>query len=430
MEYKKEKWEIQYEKYQNGGLDKAFEELETKKSNKEIDIKEYVKQEKQLNKIKDNLPMVGHLVENRAELLDLKNEIENEILLRRDEKIRDQESKLAKTEMKKLDVEMENLLKNIDATKEKLKDKTLSESDREALKEQLSKDESGLKQNKEKYSELNRKRSENSKDERTSDISKMDKDDLKTNYRAICMKLSRNNFFGKRLIKGYNIENIKEEDKNINWTSRKYDIDVKKLVANRENAKKLQELKETSKSEIVNENDDKQIQEQIGKNVRKIMDEQEEKSLVKADEFAQKHPRLAKIRDFFTNMKNKIFTKDDGGDIEEKEEKEEKKTEENKTEKKEENKRVDKHKSFVNRLKDMNEYDIVDIAEKGYQGLENEKMNEAKKKLQEAKIKSAEESKAKYEQGFNDYYKSHGINKTKTDNTNYMSPSTKDNDAR
>ena len=43
MGYKKEKWEIQYEKYQNGGLDKAFEELETKKSNKEIDIKEYVR---------------------------------------------------------------------------------------------------------------------------------------------------------------------------------------------------------------------------------------------------------------------------------------------------------------------------------------------------------------------------------------------------
>ena len=45
-------------------------------------------------------------------------------------------------------------------------------------------------------------------------------------------------------------------------------------------------------------------------------------------------------------------------------------------------------------------------------------------------MKSAEESKAKYEQKFNEYYKSHNINKTKTDNTNYLDSSINHGDGR
>ena len=47
-----------------------------------------------------------------------------------------------------------------------------------------------------------------------------------------------------------------------------------------------------------------------------------------------------------------------------------------------------------------------------------------------ANIKSAKASKDKYEQGLNDYYKNHGINKTKVDNTNYIDLSKNDDDAR
>ena len=71
-------------------------------------------------------------------------------------------------------------------------------------------------------------------------------------------------------------------------------------------------------------------------------------------------------------------------------------------------------------LKDMDQYEIFDVAEKGMDGIKEDRMSEAKKKLMENKQKSAEESKAKYEQGLNDYYKSHNINKTKVDNTDYI----------
>ena len=90
---KKEKWEIQFENYQNGGLDQKKEELKAKHENEEIDIKTYMKEQKRLEKIKTNLPKVEHLVELREELKDLKKEIENELILRANEseKVKDAE---------------------------------------------------------------------------------------------------------------------------------------------------------------------------------------------------------------------------------------------------------------------------------------------------------------------------------------------------
>ena len=81
-------------------------------------------------------------------------------------------------------------------------------------------------------------------------------------------------------------------------------------------------------------------------------------------------------------------------------------------------------------LNDMNQYEISDVAEKGMDGIKEDRMSEAKKRLMENKQKSAKASKDKYEQGLNDYYKNHGINKTKVDNTNYIDLSKNDDDAR
>lgn len=89
-----------------------------------------------------------------------------------------------------------------------------------------------------------------------------------------------------------------------------------------------------------------------------------------------------------------------------------------------------KHNDFIKRLNDMNQYEISDVAEKGMDGIKEDRMSEAKKRLMENKQKSAKASKDKYEQGLNDYYKNHGINKTKVDNTNYIDLSKNDDDAR
>ena len=54
----------------------------------------------------------------------------------------------------------------------------------------------------------------------------------------------------------------------------------------------------------------------------------------------------------------------------------------------------------------------------------------SRERIQKLVDKSAKASKDKYEQGLNDYYKNHGINKTKVDNTNYIDLSKNDDDAR
>lgn len=89
--------------------------------------------------------------------------------------------------------------------------------------------------------------------------------------------------------------------------------------------------------------------------------------MVVVSEFEQKHPRLAKIKNFFVNIKNKITNN--------KEEKE----------KKEEKEPVDKHKDFVRRLKDLDGYDISEVAEKGMAGVRDDRMSEAKERLAENK---------------------------------------------
>lgn len=434
MEDKKEKWEIQFENYQNGGLDKELEELKAKHDNKEIDIKKYMKEQKRIDKIKTNLSKVEHLVELRGELKELKNEIEKELVLRENESKQSKEAKQINNKMEQLDKENEVLMPKIEETKKQLKDKNLSEQDREKLENQLKKDEAKLKANNDKYLELNNKNRNQEKTERTDEISKISSKDLKTNYKKVCMKLSRNNFFARRLLKGYDIESVKEEDKNIDWESRKYKIDMKKLIAKGKEAEKMKELREAARVENLKQ---KTTEEEIGENVQKIMKDKgdtsqaidkEELAMVEVSEFEKKHPRLAKIKNFLSNIKNKIFNKDVNEEI-----KDEEKVDSQTETKAEAKENIDKseekvttntpHRNFVNRLKDMNEYDVAEVADKGIDGIKDERMIEARKRLQEAKMKSAEGSKAKYEQKFNEYYKSHNINKTKTDNTNYLDSS-------
>lgn len=170
------------------------------------------------------------------------------------------------------------------------------------------------------------------------------------------------------------------------------------------------------------------------------MKDKESTELIEVSEFERKHPRLAKIAKFFSNIKNKISNKKENDvqvDTDEQKKNDEAENNGQKIEEQQENnlqkeKEVpkNKHNDFIKRLNDMNQYEISDVAEKGMDGIKEDRMSEAKKRLMENKQKSAKASKDKYEQGLNDYYKNHGINKTKVDNTNYIDLSKNDDDAR
>ena len=389
MKDKKEKWEIQFEEYQNGGLDKKLEELKTKYDNKEIDIKTYMKEQKRVDKIKANLPKIEHLAELREELKDLRNEIENEVLLRAIENKKHME-------MEKLDTVKDDLMLKVQETEQKLKQPGLDDKDKKFYEVELTNYKRELRNNNNRYIKLSSEIKP-----RASQISKMSEQDLKQNYRKICMKLSRNNFFAKRLIKGYNIESIKEEDKNIDWSSGKYSIDMKKLVAKGKEAEKMKALKEANKKP------DKALEAQSEQDSGKAIHESGDKTDTKKDEmvvvseFEQKHPRLAKIKNFLANIKNKIinYKEELKEELKEEPKKEQKGDEVDKIEgkeKKEEKAPVNKHKDFVRRLKDMYGYDIAEVAEKGMDGVRDERMSNAKKRLEENKRRVEEYEEIKH----------------------------------
>ena len=427
MGYKKEKWEIQFEEYQNGGLDKNLEEVKAKYNNKEIDAKQYIKEQKRIEKIKNNLSKVENLVKFRYELNDLKSMLEDELINRYGQAKSIVNSKEIDKKIEESDKKNEELLTRIDEIKAKLKNKNLTKNEIENLQKGLKENEKKLDANNKEFLELNARRNNNKQSSieqaNGQQFSMLKSDDLKKEYSKVCMKLSRNNFFAKRLLKGYDIESIKIEDKNIDWEAKKYTINAKQI-------EKIKKLKEAAKE---------------------IMKDKESTALIEVSEFERKHPRLAKIAKFFSNIKNKISNKkendvqvdtDEQKKNDEAENNEQKKNDEaenngQKIEEQQENnlqkeKEVpkNKHNDFIKRLNDMNQYEISDVAEKGMDGIKEDRMSEAKKRLMENKQKSAKASKDKYEQGLNDYYKNHGINKTKVDNTNYIDLSKNDDDAR
>lgn len=417
MGYKKEKWEIQFEEYQNGGLDKNLEEVKAKYNNKEIDAKQYIKEQKRIEKIKNNLSKVENLVKFRYELNDLKSMLEDELINRYGQAKSIVNSKEIDKKIEESDKKNEELLTRIDEIKAKLKNKNLTKNEIENLQKGLKENEKKLDANNKEFLELNARRNNNKQSSieqaNGQQFSMLKSDDLKKEYSKVCMKLSRNNFFAKRLLKGYDIESIKIEDKNIDWEAKKYTINAKQI----EKIKKLKEAakeneKSIDKSEKTPEKITEEAEKKIGEDVKEIMKDKESTALIEVSEFERKHPRLAKIAKFFSNIKNKISNKKENNLQKEKEVPK------------------NKHNDFIKRLNDMNQYEISDVAEKGMDGIKEDRMSEAKKRLMENKQKSAKASKDKYEQGLNDYYKNHGINKTKVDNTNYIDLSKNDDDAR
>lgn len=417
MGYKKEKWEIQFEEYQNGGLDKNLEEVKAKYNNKEIDAKQYLKEQKRIEKIKNNLSKVENLVKFRYELNDLKSMLEDELINRYGQAKSIVNSKEIDKKIEESDKKNEELLTRINEIKAKLKNKNLTKNEIENLQKGLKENEKKLDANNKEFLELNARRNNNKQSSieqaNGQQFSMLKSDDLKKEYSKVCMKLSRNNFFAKRLLKGYDIESIKIEDKNIDWEAKKYTINAKQI----EKIKKLKEAakeneKSIDKSEKTPEKITEEAEKKIGEDVKEIMKDKESTALIEVSEFERKHPRLAKIAKFFSNIKNKISNKKENNLQKEKEVPK------------------NKHNDFIKRLNDMNQYEISDVAEKGMDGIKEDRMSEAKKRLMENKQKSAKASKDKYEQGLNDYYKNHGINKTKVDNTNYIDLSKNDDDAR
>ncbi len=403
MNHKEKKWEKQYKEYETT-IDTKLSDLENKIKDKSIKREEYIEYQKLL-KIKNNMPQLKNLSEYILKVEEIREKIEDELVNRNNPKDID------KSELDKLDLEDEKINAKIMSIQKQLKDSKLSETQKTVLKEELRQEIENKRENNNKYSAIYNKDKE-AKEE--TEFTKMSSKELRDAHKKLCMKISKSHYFGKKLLEGQKLQDVNlRYDKEVDESKFTHNLNINKIIENRKKfsakgkqAQKLEELKDVSKEDIElkvekNENDknsEKTSRKLNLENVKKEInveevdkeDKKEEESLVPVSEFDQKHPRIAKIKNFFKGIKDKVTAKlnKEEPKAEEKPETEEKSKLEEKhevEEKQKEDTPYDKFRKSIS-YKEIEKYDVSAMAEKGLDGLQTEKINKAKETLIAAKI--------------------------------------------
>lgn len=364
MSKKLKKWEIEYENYSNGHYDARFVDLAQKVDDKACNKEEF-KEFKKLEAIKANLYKVKNIMELRDKLYDQKKEIDEELKRRK-------ETKDLNKEKEELEKENADLMLEDEEIKSKLKNKDLSDKERADL-------ENKREQNIKKRQENNSKfitNQENMKlhiTEKETPLMQKTDEELEENKIAIGTKISKCNMVCSNLMQGKSWKTIelKLDQWEERYTGKKGEAKkMKQAIENTEN--EPEQTKEGSPKESTKV-DGKKIEEPSHK---------EETLPVEYKSFAERHPRLAKIP-FLAKIMDKIQNKTNQNKSEINIENQLKETsaeigknvqdilkeQENQKENPKENPKDD----FKNYLKE--------VAEKGLDGIEQEKKEKAKERL-------------------------------------------------
>lgn len=275
-------WEEKYEKLKNGDFDDRIDELKAKVGAKTATREEFQEYEK-LSKARGNVEKVKNVLEYRDKNKTLLEAVKEEIKLR-------EEMKKANEETIKLEVELAGIEQNIENITKALKDKSLTPERRTELEMEKTELESKIDNNNKKYVE-NQKllQSGLNRDGKLKDYSEKDLEVLKLEVGA---KISKCNLVARSLVNGLSWDSIDLKLDNM------YTKKDKKF----KNADKTQKLA-NKENKVVEEKEDLDIissEENLRKN-EELRNKKEKK-----EEFENKHPRLAKIGNWF----RKIFKRD------------------------------------------------------------------------------------------------------------------------
>ncbi len=358
----KRKWEKEFEKYKTINIDEEIKKLEEKRSgakenlDKATDEKSYkdarreLREEtkpteekiEKLKKIKENLPKVEKVIKTKEGLTKkLEKLVEEKRKFDRTKELGKQEKELEQ-EAAKLDQEMEKLTDRRNQIYDAMK--TASPEEKAKLEEELKQNEEASKQNKAKY-DSNREKFSNNQNELQSALqSPLAKRDFDKEIETTKTMISKCNFMGNKLMQGKSMDDITVDLKN--WKDRKLadksgKVEEKRGAMTKEGAKPEEKKPEEKKPEEKGgtaqvKPEEKKHEEE--KDVRDTLDNDEagradkdgkndkDNKPAKINEFFEKHPRLAKIKNFFVkaykNIKDR-FTRQDEQDMEEEARKEE-----------------------------------------------------------------------------------------------------------
>ena len=334
------KWEEKYKEIKSGKLYSRNMELQAKLTNKTITKEEYKELEKN-KKIVENVTKIDNV-------LEYKNKLEKQL-----KEIKDEEARRKSIEdLKKQEKELESELKALEVVKARiereLKNKDITDTERSNLQSKLStindkmnKNQIDFSKNQFDFETVSKKQSK---------LSNIDIDSLKAKKISISSKISKCNMICGKLVEGYSWDSI--DMKLEQWQDRK-------LTAKKGTADKLKQATEVEKGENGLEKDNSTEKNNSA-----------QKDLVEVSEFDQKHPRLAKIKNFFKNIGKNIkeYFKEDKEDI---------KSDEKSVEEKNKNEKDD----FRNYIKV--------VAEKGMKQADKDRLETKKKEVQQ-KIATSE----------------------------------------
>lgn len=386
------KWENKFEELQNR-LDKQIQELKMKVDDKTITKEEY-KEYNKLLKVKDNMPKINNMVEYRGLLLNEKQKIEEQ--LNKDEQL----YKLDEA-VKKLDERMQRCVQERTMLENSLYDENVSKEDKHEILEKIDKINADVKKNNEFYFRAQDIRNKNKK------MNLEEKEQLETRKNELSTQISKCNLVIDNLING------------MSWDSIEMNLDKwkdSKFKADKVNAEKLKSEIKTQKQEekqepktkpikqdkdetqkIVTKSNSETIKEDDYKNVEREEKKDEIKELpIKVSKFDQKHPRLAKIKNWFKNKIGKYFAKEEDY-YEDYDALDQKEREEAEIEAKQEEQRKNDIEKFMQVEKQDNEFKkyLKEVAEKGYKNVGREKLEEAKKEAYKRETEKFGETYAK-----------------------------------
>lgn len=343
------KWEEQYNELKNGKLDEKLKELkelvDTKKATRE-EYSEY----KKYSTIKENMRKVENVIEYRDYQKKKINEIDKILEKRKvSEELKNKlenNYKELKTSIIELEVEVNSLNMEKEELSKELKNKEISAEKRQEIMEKMVDIQNKIQDNNKRYVTKSKEfkeaktaldNSNNTKEQ----FAEYSDEEINSTKMQLSQKISKCNMVARNLFEGRNWDYI--DLKLDNWQERKFTSKTK-----------LSNIAEPIKGKEETINND-------------FVKPKEELGLQEVSDWDVKHPKLAKIKNWFKSKFTNIIPK------------------------KEKNE-VDNQENIENKDEDFKKF-IKELAEKGMKQMENEKAKAEIEKDQKAK----EEAKKRFE---------------------------------
>lgn len=368
------KWEEKYKELQSGKLDTRIGELQQKFDNKSI-TREELKEFEKAKKIKENMSKIENIAEYKEKLEGQLKELKAE---------QDRRKSLVdlEKEAKKLDGELSRLNFDRAVAERELKTPDLSDNKRAEIQARLASVKEKMNKNQEAFSKNQLTIAATSK--AGGKLAELPDEELQAKRTNISTKISKCHMICGKLVEGYSWDSIDmklEQWNDRKLTSKKETAEKMRQSAKEDKKEKAErpdpEAKKEEKAPLKREGTGKErpiatpVPEAKKDEKAEQKEDKEEKSLVEVSEFDKKHPRLAKIKNFFKRMGQSIkntFT--------DKEEAQEKKEPVNKT--------IDPEVKAKEEADDFRAY-IKSVAEKGMREADKERL-EAKREALKQKM--------------------------------------------